>query len=360
MGVLNEKRCKCLANETDRHIININLNTHITKKQLENLFFNEEIQVHNQTTLRNDQFKIPFDKRVYVFEDIDCQNETLYQRTDITKNTTTNTNKQPEPNQSMNFQEPPKNTKNDKSDIDLSFLLNLFDGILETPGRIIIMTSNFYKKLDRALIRPGRIDIISEFEDCSHSTIIQMFEFFYSVKLTEEQKTKILSIPDRLITPAEMSKILFENFDSIEDGIEQLICVSRQIIESTKVVEVETKVEVEAPEIETKVEVEAPEIETKVEAQPSENKVDTPIVLTSKNELLYSLHNKNKNDNKHLFDMLPSDNILSNKYNFIDNFHQKHLGRDECNDYSEINNGNCSNNNFEPFSNSSAPLCSYT
>ena len=42
--------------------------------------------------------------------------------------------------------------------------LNLWDGIRETPGRIIVITSNHYDQLDPALIRPGRIDMTYEFK----------------------------------------------------------------------------------------------------------------------------------------------------------------------------------------------------
>ena len=37
-------------------------------------------------------------------------------------------------------------------------LLNVLDGIVDTPGRIVIMTTNHPEALDAALIRPGRID----------------------------------------------------------------------------------------------------------------------------------------------------------------------------------------------------------
>lgn len=37
-------------------------------------------------------------------------------------------------------------------------LLNVLDGVVETPGRIVIMTTNHPETLDPALIRPGRID----------------------------------------------------------------------------------------------------------------------------------------------------------------------------------------------------------
>ena len=37
-------------------------------------------------------------------------------------------------------------------------LLNVLDGVVDSPGRIVIMTTNFPDALDAALIRPGRID----------------------------------------------------------------------------------------------------------------------------------------------------------------------------------------------------------
>lgn len=40
----------------------------------------------------------------------------------------------------------------------LSGLLNVLDGVASQEGRIVLMTSNFAEQLDRALIRPGRID----------------------------------------------------------------------------------------------------------------------------------------------------------------------------------------------------------
>tara|TARA_R110002060_G_scaffold29629_2_gene40039 strand:- start:25 stop:534 length:510 start_codon:yes stop_codon:yes gene_type:complete len=45
-----------------------------------------------------------------------------------------------------------------KSRVTLSGLLNVLDGVTSQEGRIVIMTSNFASKLDKGLIRPGRID----------------------------------------------------------------------------------------------------------------------------------------------------------------------------------------------------------
>ena len=60
--------------------------------------------------------------------------------------------------------------------LTLSYILNILDGILETPGRIIIMTSNFPERLDEALIRPGRIDLKVHFTKCTIADITEMIE----------------------------------------------------------------------------------------------------------------------------------------------------------------------------------------
>lgn len=77
---------KCLANETDRHIISLNFNNDITKIQLENLFFNEMIMVLNVSTGQNEKYFIPLDKRIFVLEDLDCQSDLFMEREVKSKN----------------------------------------------------------------------------------------------------------------------------------------------------------------------------------------------------------------------------------------------------------------------------------
>lgn len=47
--------------------------------------------------------------------------------------------------------------------LSLSGLLNILDGVASQEGRVLIMTTNHLEKLDRALIRPGRVDMVVEF-----------------------------------------------------------------------------------------------------------------------------------------------------------------------------------------------------
>ena len=222
---------KCLANETNRHIININLNNDITKTQFENLFFNEVISVLNTSTGQTEKYSIPLDQRIYVLEDIDCQSDLVMERSlkkpvevkdeqqQPQQNTTALNSVKTNPNKPDTYNNP---TTIGSEKLDLSFLLNILDGVLEIPGRIVIMTSNYIDKLDHALIRPGRIDIIANFKKCVNITLIQMIEFFYDLSLNENDKTRILSLKEYIVSPAEMGKVMFENFDDYRNTIETL------------------------------------------------------------------------------------------------------------------------------------------
>ena len=212
---------KCLANETKRHIININLNNDITKTQLENLFFNEMVIVLNPSTQQNEKYYIPLDERVYVLEDIDCQSDIILDRSIKMNNNMDTQQHRNTTTQKDNIKELTRQQLS-ANKLDLSFLLNLLDGVLETPGRIIIMTSNYPELIDKALVRPGRVDVIANFDNAKNSIIIQMMEFFYETKLTEEDKQKINMLDEFVFSPAEVSKFMFENILSYKDAISAL------------------------------------------------------------------------------------------------------------------------------------------
>jgi ATP-dependent 26S proteasome regulatory subunit len=212
---------KCLANETKRHIININLNNDITKTQLENLFFNEMVIVLNPSTQQNEKYYIPLDERVYVLEDIDCQSDIILDRSIKMNNNMDTQQHRNTTTQKDNVKELTRQQLS-ANKLDLSFLLNLLDGVLETPGRILIMTSNYPQLLDKALIRPGRVDVIAHFDNCTHSTILKMMEFFYDMKLSEKDIEDIMSLEELLFSPAEVSKVMFENIQNYKEAVKTL------------------------------------------------------------------------------------------------------------------------------------------
>lgn len=231
---------KAIAKDTNRHIFNIKLYQDTTKSQIHNLFFNENVKVikNGQTEI----FTIPLNDRIYVLEDVDCDNELLLDRNFktvkdhkiIKSNNYENTfearfeqydlhkihyadfinNDNLKTNNDNKLVNNDNEIQEDTTEqLTLSYILNILDGILETPGRILIMTTNYPEKLDKALIRPGRIDINLEVGYCDISMIEEMFKFFYDKDLKlNNQEIK------NNITPAQLNKILLDNFNDSENA----------------------------------------------------------------------------------------------------------------------------------------------
>jgi chaperone BCS1 len=63
--------------------------------------------------------------------------------------------------------------------VSLSGLLNAIDGVSSQEGRILIMTTNSPELLDRALVRPGRVDMHIVFELPSQEEMRELFLSMY-------------------------------------------------------------------------------------------------------------------------------------------------------------------------------------
>ncbi|RYO96669.1 hypothetical protein DL764_007417 [Monosporascus ibericus] len=79
------------------------------------------------------------------------------------------------PNQN-NTNNPPQPTGR----LSLSGLLNILDGVASQEGRVLIMTTNHLEKLDKALIRPGRVDMIVKFGLADKGMISAIFRAIYA------------------------------------------------------------------------------------------------------------------------------------------------------------------------------------
>jgi SpoVK/Ycf46/Vps4 family AAA+-type ATPase len=112
----------------------------------------------------------------------------------------------------------------DKDKLDLATLLNVLDGVRETPGRIIILSTNYPERLDEALLRPGRFDMMLEFEKHSPEVMRQHLEKHYDTVLTEKQWVRINRPSlDKKWTPAEVSQILFRCLGNMDAAIDDLV-----------------------------------------------------------------------------------------------------------------------------------------
>jgi hypothetical protein len=203
---------KAIANEGKRHIINVQLSEIKTKQQLQHLFFNDQIIVHNGTN--TETYTIPVSERLYVIEDIDAMGDIVLRR-EWKKPTMVVPAATGDPFLDRN-KEPEKDT------IDLSFLLNLLDGTLEANGRILVLTTNFPERIDRALIRPGRIDMIINFKKCSKAIIQEMANSFFEAQVVLPEDAAL----DDKWSPAEVNQILFRNFGNPEQAVRDLLEMS--------------------------------------------------------------------------------------------------------------------------------------
>ena len=97
----------------------------------------------------------------------------------------------------------------------------MLDGIHECSGRILIMTTNKLEVLDKALIRPGRIDIKINFKKCSRYDLKRMIATFWQVDVEEERLKAEL---DEKYTCAEVLNI-FRSSDDFEE-IREMFCMN--------------------------------------------------------------------------------------------------------------------------------------
>ena len=224
---------KCIANKLNRHIIVIPLNKIKTQREFSEYFFESYYN-------RDNHKKIDFKDKIIVFEDIDCMTNIVKRRDlstpDLQKEGQTVETGGDQIDKNMVIQNKLLNkiakkmdeeheeslivdidkTKDDK--ITLSFILNIIDGIRETPGRILIITSNNYGSLDPALIRPGRIDLTLEMKNASVDTIKEMYNHYYGDTLPEEMEKEFR---DYVVSPAKIVNLRLEN-ENKEDFLSAL------------------------------------------------------------------------------------------------------------------------------------------
>lgn len=224
---------KAIANYMKRHIIAIPLYKVKDISTLTNLFLNVDI----------DGVPVPFDKRIYVFEEIDCNGIS-----EITKKRNPQKNKSDmedfvelltddsggtcDKTQILKAVSASLLSKSQKDkpigpckdpnteQITLGSILELLDGIVETPGRIMVITTNHPEDLDSALIRPGRIDMNIHFTKTTRDDLAEMFKLWYSVELSDSEKEQLVELK---YSHAQVCQIFFANANNSQTTFRALI-----------------------------------------------------------------------------------------------------------------------------------------
>ena len=208
---------KALANKTKRDIIILPLKIIRTKNELNRLFYEATYNTNNKQNSKT------FDKKIIVFEDIDCIGDIVKKR-EKEEDKISKVVPNPSPNPVNKIQDGwvyGETIQPIRSDpLTLDDFLNLWDGIRETPGRIIVITSNHYDQLDQALIRPGRIDLTCEFKNVNHEVLQDMHQRFYHKQIPN---SILQQVPPYMLSPAEVVNLYFSCRDNETDFLEKLI-----------------------------------------------------------------------------------------------------------------------------------------
>jgi energy-coupling factor transporter ATP-binding protein EcfA2 len=108
------------------------------------------------------------------------------------------------------------------SNVSLSCLLTTLDGIVDTPGRVVIMTTNHPERLDPALIRPGRIDVRLHMGDMSEDNAVRMLRFYFQkpyaqTELGDADVNRFRSaVRAKPVRPSELEAALTQCFDDFD------------------------------------------------------------------------------------------------------------------------------------------------
>lgn len=236
-GTGKSSTIKAIAQDLDRHIFNLKLTKNTTQQQMWNLFYNDSIYCINDTSNNPTRHYIPTDQRLYVLEDVDCLTSILIDRKIKEEQDKIELEEQrinKKMNMDVNARRRMEELQNEgeNAKLNLSFLLNLIDGLLETPGRILIISSNYPEKLDQAILRPGRIDINMELKECDIDTLREMFFNFYKGRTHEDFNDLSFDNMDGKFTPAYIQKILSDFFDNPLFAYQKLI--NEEIISKDK------------------------------------------------------------------------------------------------------------------------------
>ena len=126
------------------------------------------------------------------------------------------------------FEARKKNDEN-KTGISFSGLLNSLDGISHVDDQIVFMTTNCKMVLDKALTRPGRIDMDVEFKYSTKKQIQIMFTKFFP-KQKSQFNDFYKEVKQLNLTTAILQQYFFGNIkcDNILDTIDELkeICAN--------------------------------------------------------------------------------------------------------------------------------------
>jgi hypothetical protein len=216
---------KAILNKTNRIGINVNLSLIKSNEGLENLFRNKKF---NNKTYTGKQL-------CFIIEDCDAdEKESLKDRSlknndSCTTSFSMSNDKDKKSDDGKNCNQTLNSLLHDlNKTFDLNCFLNILDGIIELHGVMVIMTTNYKEKLDKALIRDGRIDFKFEFKKANKKIIQEMLCARFECNETDiVNHSNFQNIKDYVLSPATIQTISF-NSKTLDECINKILVRSQE------------------------------------------------------------------------------------------------------------------------------------
>ena len=198
---------KCIANYLKRNIMLIDMRAMKTISQLESTFGTTDNVSSN----------------IFVLDEFDCVSDVIAQRgTEYEGKDDRNKIK----NLKMNLtqllsipnkddtvvkaiEELKKTIKEQENCVNLEGLLTLLDGVFEMRDRVIIASTNFIDRIDSALLRPGRFDIVLELTEMEEAECRDLLKLCLTLTETELQLLERTPLKNKVFTPAEIINLCY-------------------------------------------------------------------------------------------------------------------------------------------------------
>lgn len=273
---------KILSHVLQRDVVNINLRCVRSNGELFDIFYNDWLdQVASNSGYHKgdnkkekaEEYHVPIDRRIYVFEDVDCLGEIVQRRGQSTGNMGSDTTKtgnslqqQQSPalssdsahvQESSNLvqyamvQQNMTDKKKDKKDslldlfnkmysndiLSLDGLLNILQGPIDNENMIWILTTNHVDKLDPALIRPGRITQRINLGYVQPEYADQMFRYYYKNQIPANLVFDWQFVLGKQLTPATFETIFIShpNYNDAYQHIRDMTANNHDDIPTTQI-----------------------------------------------------------------------------------------------------------------------------
>ncbi|RNF12294.1 AAA+-type ATPase [Trypanosoma rangeli] len=208
---------KAMAQYTGRHIFSVPLAQVRTNHELISCMHDQLFEVSNERQYW--RVSLRPENVIYLLEDADATSDVMLKSKE--KEATTKT-------QGKRLLRPQMDALSTKG------LLEAFGGILDTPKRIIVMTTNHIDRLDSAIIRPGFVTMRLYMGNFTTEYAVQMVRHYYGPEAATDERLECLkevlqraSETAIYFSPSELEQLCAE-YDDIEDLIEVLKNGSRE------------------------------------------------------------------------------------------------------------------------------------